>query len=99
MNKQDRKKKHQGQQQKQGFFSRFKKQKVYQPRTISLQAEGKKKEFPLCRQRGINIVNVDKEKKKYPANVIINQKYNIFTFIPIVLFEQVMKRERENTHS
>ncbi|KAI9486301.1 MAG: phospholipid-translocating P-type ATPase [Benjaminiella poitrasii] len=30
----------------------------------------------------------NKEKKKYTANVIINQKYNIITFIPIVLYEQ-----------
>ncbi|KAI8986494.1 phospholipid-translocating P-type ATPase [Pilobolus umbonatus] len=31
---------------------------------------------------------VDKEKKKYTANMIVNQKYNVFTFIPVVLFEQ-----------
>lgn len=31
---------------------------------------------------------IDKEKKKYAANVIVNQKYNIFTFIPLVLYEQ-----------
>ncbi|KAI7882115.1 aminophospholipid-transporting P-type ATPase, partial [Mucor mucedo] len=61
----DKKKK----QQQSGFFSRFSKKKISQPRTISLQAD-------------------DKEKKKYAANVIINQKYNIITFIPIVLFEQ-----------
>lgn len=34
-------------------------------------------------------IYLDKEKKKYPANVIINQKYNVITFIPIVLFQQV----------
>ncbi|KAI8331646.1 phospholipid-translocating P-type ATPase [Blakeslea trispora] len=31
---------------------------------------------------------LDKEKRKFAANVIINQKYNFFTFFPIVLFEQ-----------
>ncbi|GAA5811925.1 hypothetical protein MFLAVUS_005372 [Mucor flavus] len=56
-----------------GFFARFQSKKVYQPRTISLQAEG---------------IYAYKEKKKYPANVIINQKYNVITFIPIVLFQQ-----------
>lgn len=32
---------------------------------------------------------LDKEKRKYAANVIVNQKYNIFTFVPLVLYEQV----------
>ncbi|OAD71393.1 hypothetical protein PHYBLDRAFT_31637 [Phycomyces blakesleeanus NRRL 1555(-)] len=30
----------------------------------------------------------DKIKKKFTPNIIVNQKYNIFTFIPIVLYEQ-----------
>ncbi|KAG1047950.1 hypothetical protein G6F43_009629 [Rhizopus delemar] len=38
--------------------------------------------------RTISLQADDKEKKKYSANVIINQKYNILTFIPIVLYEQ-----------
>ncbi|KAG1464834.1 hypothetical protein G6F56_005001 [Rhizopus delemar] len=38
--------------------------------------------------RTISLQATDKEKRKYTANVIINQKYNIFTFIPIVLYEQ-----------
>ncbi|KAI8055596.1 phospholipid-translocating P-type ATPase [Gilbertella persicaria] len=38
--------------------------------------------------RTISLQAEDKEKRKYAANMIINQKYNIFTFIPIVLFEQ-----------
>ncbi|KAI7900980.1 protein transporter [Cokeromyces recurvatus] len=55
--------------QRPSFFSRFRKKKVYSPRTIPLQAN-------------------DKEKKKYTANVIINQKYNVITFLPVVLYEQ-----------
>ncbi|EPB89929.1 phospholipid-translocating ATPase [Mucor circinelloides 1006PhL] len=38
--------------------------------------------------RTISLGADDKEKKKYCANVIINQKYNIITFLPVVLFEQ-----------
>ncbi|KAI8375062.1 aminophospholipid-transporting P-type ATPase [Choanephora cucurbitarum] len=38
--------------------------------------------------RTITLQANDKEKKKFAANVIINQKYNFFTFFPIVLFEQ-----------
>ncbi|KAL4209666.1 putative aminophospholipid-translocase [Rhizopus microsporus] len=38
--------------------------------------------------RTISLQADDKEKKKYAANVIVNQKYNIFTFIPLVLYEQ-----------
>src|SRR4051794_40496922 len=29
-----------------------------------------------------------KASKEYPANIVRNQKYNIFTFLPIVLFNQ-----------
>ena len=71
-----------------GFFSRFKKAKVYHPRTISLQAEGLQTRSLVFFYINICLV-LDKEKKKFFANVIINQKYNVFTFIPIVLFEQV----------
>ncbi|KAG1146885.1 hypothetical protein G6F37_005178 [Rhizopus arrhizus] len=38
--------------------------------------------------RTISLHASDKEKRKYAANVIVNQKYNIFTFIPLVLYEQ-----------
>lgn len=34
-------------------------------------------------------LSVDKFKSKFPPNVIVNQKYNIITFLPMVLYEQV----------
>jgi phospholipid-translocating ATPase len=30
----------------------------------------------------------DKSRSKYPPNVVKNQKYNLFTFLPIVFYEQ-----------
>ncbi|OBZ82169.1 putative phospholipid-transporting ATPase IIB [Choanephora cucurbitarum] len=42
----------------------------------------------VCSPRTIRLQANDKEKRKFAANVIINQKYNFFTFFPIVLFEQ-----------
>jgi phospholipid-translocating ATPase len=30
----------------------------------------------------------DKLKSKFPANIVRNQKYNVFTFLPIVFYEQ-----------
>ncbi|KAI8884283.1 phospholipid-translocating P-type ATPase [Backusella circina FSU 941] len=38
--------------------------------------------------RTISLQATDKEKKRYGPNVIVNQKYNILTFIPLVLYEQ-----------
>ncbi|KZS95466.1 phospholipid-translocating P-type ATPase [Sistotremastrum niveocremeum HHB9708] len=32
--------------------------------------------------------NTDKLRSKFPANVARNQKYNVFTFLPLVLYEQ-----------
>ena len=31
---------------------------------------------------------LDKFQKQFPANIVRNQKYNVFTFLPIVLYEQ-----------
>ncbi|KAI7854229.1 hypothetical protein BDC45DRAFT_463467 [Circinella umbellata] len=33
-------------------------------------------------------LHADDKQKKYAPNIIVNQKYNIITFLPIVLFEQ-----------
>lgn len=30
----------------------------------------------------------DKQRSRYPANIVRNQKYNAFTFLPIVFYEQ-----------
>jgi phospholipid-translocating ATPase len=30
----------------------------------------------------------DKLQSKFPANTVRNQKYNVFTFLPIVFYEQ-----------
>ena len=30
----------------------------------------------------------DKFQNKFPANIVRNQKYNVFTFLPLVLYEQ-----------
>lgn len=35
---------------------------------------------PLC--------SADKLQSRFPPNIVRNQKYNIFTFIPVVLYEQ-----------
>lgn len=32
--------------------------------------------------------NLPDKKNKFPANLVRNQKYNIITFLPIVLYEQ-----------
>ncbi|KAF1805932.1 hypothetical protein V8B55DRAFT_1487212 [Mucor lusitanicus] len=64
-----------------------------QPSSTTKQQEGKgflswfiKKK--VYSPRTISLGADDKEKNKYCANVIINQKYNIITFLPVVLFEQ-----------
>ncbi|KAI9007524.1 putative NEO1-P-type ATPase [Phycomyces nitens] len=33
-------------------------------------------------------VTTARQKKKYTPNIVINQKYNMFTFLPLVLYEQ-----------
>ncbi|KAI8144876.1 aminophospholipid-transporting P-type ATPase [Fennellomyces sp. T-0311] len=38
--------------------------------------------------RTIPLQRSDEKQKKYAPNIIVNQKYNIITFLPIVLFEQ-----------
>ncbi|KAI9306313.1 protein transporter [Cunninghamella echinulata] len=38
--------------------------------------------------RTIPFISDDKYKKKFTPNIVLNQKYNFITFIPIVLFEQ-----------
>lgn len=46
---------------------------------------------PGTRTEPLNPLDIDRKqrkKKKYPANVVSNNKYNLFTFIPLVLFEQ-----------
>ncbi|GAB5587710.1 Putative aminophospholipid-translocase [Umbelopsis nana] len=40
------------------------------------------------KSRTINIHEDDRIKKKFPPNLIVNQKYNIITFIPLVMYEQ-----------
>ena len=32
--------------------------------------------------------SVEKLQKRFPANVVRNQKYNVFTFLPLVFYEQ-----------
>ena len=32
--------------------------------------------------------SLEKLQKRFPANVVRNQKYNVFTFFPIVFYEQ-----------
>ncbi|KAI8978614.1 hypothetical protein BDB01DRAFT_799422 [Pilobolus umbonatus] len=39
-------------------------------------------------KRQIDLNTDDKTKKKFPPNIVTNQKYNIFTFLPRVLLEQ-----------
>ncbi|KAL1933234.1 hypothetical protein VTP01DRAFT_7324 [Rhizomucor pusillus] len=38
--------------------------------------------------RTISLQAEDKQKKKYAPNIIVNQKYNVITFLPLVLCEQ-----------
>ncbi|KAI9287315.1 protein transporter [Umbelopsis sp. AD052] len=38
--------------------------------------------------RTINIHEDDRAKKKFSPNLIVNQKYNIITFLPLVMYEQ-----------
>jgi hypothetical protein len=38
------------------------------------------------------IETIENTRKKYAANVVLNQKYNIVTFLPLVLCEQVKKK-------
>ncbi|RUS22625.1 protein transporter [Endogone sp. FLAS-F59071] len=40
------------------------------------------------KSRTIPLQATDKFKSKFPPNVIVNQKYNIITFLPMVLYEQ-----------
>jgi phospholipid-translocating ATPase len=37
---------------------------------------------------GTLMILIEKLQNKYPANVVRNQKYNVFTFFPIVFYEQ-----------
>jgi phospholipid-translocating ATPase len=61
----------------QGFKSKvsnfFTPPKVYHQRTIELD---------------MGRVHIDTNEKKLPENIIKNTKYNVFTFLPVVLFEQ-----------
>ncbi|KAF9969018.1 putative aminophospholipid-translocase [Actinomortierella ambigua] len=47
-----------------------------------------KKESRTAKSRTIDFHSSPKEKRKYPPNVTRNTKYNIVTFLPIVLYEQ-----------
>ncbi|PWN48183.1 putative NEO1-P-type ATPase [Violaceomyces palustris] len=40
------------------------------------------------RSRTITFADSDKTRSRYPANVVRNQKYNIISFLPVVLYEQ-----------
>ncbi|ORY95841.1 aminophospholipid-transporting P-type ATPase [Syncephalastrum racemosum] len=65
-------------------------------RTESNTREQKKSRFPWPfsrsakqnKPRTVPLLPDDKQKKKFAPNIIVNQKYNIITFIPLVLFEQ-----------
>ncbi|PAV15674.1 aminophospholipid-transporting P-type ATPase [Pyrrhoderma noxium] len=43
---------------------------------------------PKDRSRTIPFRPPEKFQNKFPANIVRNQKYNVFTFLPIVLYEQ-----------
>ncbi|KDN43564.1 phospholipid-translocating P-type ATPase [Tilletiaria anomala UBC 951] len=38
--------------------------------------------------RTVTLGDSDRQRSKYPKNVVRNQKYNVFTFLPFVLYEQ-----------
>ncbi|CDU24228.1 probable NEO1-P-type ATPase, a proposed aminophospholipid translocase [Sporisorium scitamineum] len=47
-----------------------------------------KERTPRDLSRTISLGDSDRVRSKYPANVVRNQKYNIITFLPKVLYEQ-----------
>ena len=47
-----------------------------------------KERVPRDLSRTISLGDSDRVRAKYPANVVRNQKYNILTFLPKVLYEQ-----------
>ncbi len=42
--------------------------------------------YYLC--KGVLTLEIDKAKNLYPPNIVRNQKYNVITFLPLVLYEQ-----------
>ncbi|KAJ2726062.1 putative aminophospholipid-translocase [Coemansia sp. Benny D115] len=49
---------------------------------------GKKQGAGSARTEPLNPLDNNFKKQRYPGNVVSNNKYNFFTFLPIVLFEQ-----------
>ncbi|KAH6912103.1 protein transporter [Coprinopsis sp. MPI-PUGE-AT-0042] len=43
---------------------------------------------PKDKSRTISFHPPDKLQSRYPANIVRNQKYNVFTFLPVVFYEQ-----------
>ncbi|KAI8982002.1 phospholipid-translocating P-type ATPase [Mycotypha africana] len=66
--------------------STFKKERKKKQQKFNLLSMFKRKK--VYKPRTITFNADDREKRRFCANVIVNQKYNIFTFIPVVLFEQ-----------
>lgn len=64
--------------------------KLGQPRTIPFGApgEGFPNDFPYKPVLKTASGATDKLKSRFPANIVRNQKYNVATFLPIVLYEQ-----------
>lgn len=44
------------------------------------------------KSRTVSFREAEKVKNRFPANLVRNQKYNIITFLPIVLYEQVRRQ-------
>lgn len=63
------------------------------PRTIPFNADGSKRSRSVINVLRLTTCVIDKQ-KKYAPNIIVNQKYNVFTFIPLVLYEQVYMKRR-----
>ncbi|KAG0262533.1 putative aminophospholipid-translocase [Actinomortierella ambigua] len=59
-----------------------------QQRLSSMMAFKPNKDSRAAKSRTIDFYSSPKEKRRYPPNVTRNTKYNIVTFLPIVLYEQ-----------
>ena len=62
------------------------------PRNVRLNFTGKNLKALVRVMHGFYLmqrITIGKPSCKYPANVIRNQKYNLFTFLPLVFYQQV----------
>ncbi|KAL5520334.1 hypothetical protein ACEPAG_9548 [Sanghuangporus baumii] len=71
-----------------GFLSSGASRKARSPSRSSRESEGILSNGHKDRSRTIPFRPPEKFQNKFPANIVRNQKYNVITFLPIVLYEQ-----------